>query len=54
VIWPSYIREKGRIWAKHMGLKKGAVGNPWGTLWELWELVLSKNAATRLVTLIQK
>jgi len=34
-----------------MGLKKGAVGNPWGTLWELWELVLSKNAATRLVTL---
>jgi len=34
-----------------MGLKKGAVGNPWGTL---WELVLSKNGATRLVTLIQK
>jgi len=26
---------RGRLWAKHMGLKPGAIGNtPWGTHWE--------------------
>jgi hypothetical protein len=26
--WPSYIGVKGRgLWAKHMGLKRGAIGN---------------------------
>ncbi len=30
-LWPSYIGEKGRLWAKHMGLKQGAIEN---TLWE--------------------
>jgi hypothetical protein len=26
-LWPSYIGEKGRLWAKHMGLKQGAIEN---------------------------
>jgi hypothetical protein len=25
--WPYYIGEKGRTLAKHMGLKRGAIGN---------------------------
>jgi len=29
-LWPTYIGEKGRIWAKHMGLKRGAIENTLG------------------------
>jgi hypothetical protein len=29
-LWPSYIGEKRRTWAKHMGLKWGAIGNTLG------------------------
>jgi len=34
---------RGGLWAKHRGLKRGAIGNtPWGTQWEprktYWEL----------------
>jgi len=42
---------RGGPWAKHMGLKQGATGNPGGTL---WDLMLSKNSASRLETLIEK
>jgi len=49
--WPSYIGDKGRTLGKTYGLKQGATGNPGGTL---WDLMLSKNSASRLETLIEK
>jgi len=29
-LWPIYICERGRTWAKHMALKEGAIGNTLG------------------------
>ncbi len=29
-LWPRYIGEKGGLWAKHMGLKWGDIGNTLG------------------------
>jgi len=36
---------RGGLWAKDMGLKQAAIGNPWGTLWDLWEHIRNSCSA---------
>jgi hypothetical protein len=54
-LWPTYIGEKGRTLANTYGIKASCyrepLGHTLGTLGTYWELMLSKNSASRLVTL---
>jgi hypothetical protein len=49
-LWPTYIGEKGGLWAKHMGLKWGTIentlrehignlGNMMGTHWIIHKMI---------------